>query len=137
MVIDTTTRGTQSGMQMFVISLAGNDTQLQNHLAQVANATASKTPPFVPATQTDLVAAFRKIIGGATCVVSLSGSVMQGHECAGKVMLNSTDLKCNDPDGWKLLDPSTLQLTGGACTSFMGMQSLVTANFPCDIFTPD
>ena len=136
-VIDITTRGTEAGMQMYVISLAGEDTRLQSHLAQVAEATVSKTPPFVPATQTDLVAAFRKIIGGATCVVSLSGMVMQGRECSGHVTLNTTDLKCNDPDGWKLLDPSTVQLMGSACTSFVGMQSVVSANFPCDVFTPD
>jgi hypothetical protein len=125
------------GMNMFVISLAGDDTRLQDHLNDVANATISKTPPYVPATQNDLIAAFRKIVDGATCQVALDGTVMQGQECSGSVMLNSTALRCDDPDGWKLADPRTVQLTGAACMSFMAAQSLVVANFPCEVFTPD
>jgi hypothetical protein len=136
-VIDVTTKGTSMGMNMFVISLAGDDTRLQDHLNDVANATISKTPPYVPATQNDLIAAFRKIVGGATCQVALDGTVMQGQECSGSVMLNSTALRCDDPDGWKLADPRTVQLTGAACMSFMAAQSLVVANFPCEVFTPD
>jgi hypothetical protein len=136
-VIDITTKGTSMGMNMFVISMAGDDTRLQDHLKNVANATITKTPPYAPATQNDLIAAFQKIVGGATCQVALDGTVMQGQECSGSVMLNSTALRCDDPDGWKLTDPRTVQLTGAACMSFMAVQSLVVANFPCEVFTPD
>jgi hypothetical protein len=135
-VVDITTMGTKMGMQMFVISLAGDDMRLQNHLSQVAAATASKTAPYVPATQNDLIAAFRKIVGGATCQVSLDGMVKQGAECTGNVRLNTTELKCNDTDGWKLLDPRTVQLTGTACMSFLASQSVIFADFPCESFTP-
>jgi hypothetical protein len=136
-VIDITARGTAAGMDMFVISLAGSDTRLQAHLAKVADATASRTPPFAPATQNDLIAAFRKIVGGATCQVALVGSVMQGRECDGKVLLNGTALPCNDANGWKMLDDRTVQLSGNACTNFTSKQSFVEATFPCDVFTPD
>jgi hypothetical protein len=136
-VIDITTRGTQMGMQMFVISLAGDDTDLQSHLTMVANATTSKTPPYVPSTQTDLVAAFRKIVGDASCQVQLDGMVKQGQECGGVVQLNGNDLACNTSDGWMLTDPRTVQLTGSACASFLAQTSLVTASFACDIFVPD
>jgi hypothetical protein len=136
-VIDITARGTQMGMQMFVISLAGDDTRLQSHLMMVANATASKTPPYVPSTQADLVAAFRKIVGGASCQVQLDGTVKQGQECGGMVQLNGKDLACNTTDGWKLTDPRTVQLTGTACETFLASTSLVTAKFACDIFMPD
>lgn len=135
-VIDITTNGTKMGMQMFVISLAGDDMRLQNHLSQVAAATASKTPPYVPSTQNDLIAAFRKIVGGATCQVALDGMVKPGAECTGNVRLNTTELKCNDADGWKLSDPRTVQLTGAACMSFLSSQSVIFADFPCEAFAP-
>jgi hypothetical protein len=136
-VIDITKRGAEAGMDMFVISLAGTDTRLQSHLELVAAATQSQTPPFVPSTQSDLIAAFRKIVNSATCQVSLVGSVMQGRECDGKVMLNGAPLTCNDANGWKMLDERTVQLNGTACTNFTSKQSFVEANFPCDVFTPD
>ena len=135
-VVDVTTQGTKNGMQMFVISLAGSDTRLQSHLDQVAAATKSKTPPFAPSTQNELIAAFQKIVGGAGCMIKLDGQVAQGAECGGTVQLNSQSLKCNDVNGWKLADPRTVQLVGSACEQFIGAQSLVTASFPCDIFSP-
>lgn len=137
-VIDVTTMGTKMGMNMFVISLAGDDTRLQSHLDLVAAATISKTPPYAPSTQNDLIAAFRKIVGGATCQVALDGTVKPGKECSGSVRLNTTPLKCNDPDGWTLSDSRTVQLTGTACNTFQGMmQSVVFADFPCEAFSPD
>lgn len=136
-VIGVTTKGTQAGVQMYVISLAGGDGPLQSHLEQVAMATASKTPPFVPATQNDLVATFRDIVGGASCQIDLKGEVMQGKECAGKVTLNGTDLSCASDDGWRLLDKDTFELTGMACTSFTSSASTVAASFPCEVFVPE
>lgn len=136
-VVDVTTQGTDNGMQMFVVSLAGDDAQLQSHLEVVAAATASKTPPFVPSTRGDLITAFENVIGGATCLVSLDGSVETGKECSGTVRVNSVPLACNEPDGWSLVDPSTVQLTGAACTMFLAQTSMVVADFPCEIFSPN
>lgn len=136
-VVDVTEEGTRSGMQMFVISLAGSDMRLQSHLESVAAATASKTPPFAPSTRGDLITAFEKVIGSASCLVSLNGKVEKGKECAGNVQLNSTMLGCNQADGWKLFDPSTVQLTGSACDTFLQQQSMVVANFPCEVFSPN
>jgi hypothetical protein len=135
-VVDVTAQGTKNGMQMFVISLAGSDTRLQGHLNLVAAATSSKTPPYAPSTQNELITAFQKIVGGAGCLIKLDGQVAKGAECGGTVQLNSQALKCNDTNGWKLFDPRTVQLMGSACDQFIGAQSLVTANFPCDIFSP-
>jgi len=136
-VIDVVTRGTQSGMQMYVISLAGDDTQLQQHLELVAKATASQMPPFVPSTKDELVTNFRKIVGSASCQIDLNGKVMMGQECAGKVKLNGADLACASDNGWKLLDPDTFELTGTACTNFTSTVSSVDATFPCEVFIPD
>jgi hypothetical protein len=136
-VVDVVTRGTMAGMQMFVISLAGGDRDLQAHLEQVAMATASKTPPFVPATQAELITTFEAIVGGASCLIALDGTVADGKECTGTVTLNGQVLACAADDGFNLADPRTIQLTGTACTSFLGMQSMVHASFPCEAFAPD
>ena len=136
-VIDITTEGTSNGMQMFVISLAGDDTRLQDHLNLVAAATVSKTPPFVPATKDDLIGAFQMIVGSASCLIALNGKVELGKECGGTVRLNSQALKCNDADGWMLFDLSTVQLSGTACDTFLHQQSMVLADFPCEIFSPN
>ena len=136
-VVDVTEEGARNGMQMFVISMAGGDTQLQSHLERVAAATVSKTPPFAPSTRNDLISAFEKVIGSASCLVSLDGKVKSGQECTGSVRLNSVALGCNQPDGWKLFDPSTVQLTGSACNTFLQQQSMVIANFPCEVFSPN
>ena len=136
-VVDITTRGTQAGMHMYVISMAGNDARLQAHLEQVAQATESKTPPYAPSTQQDLVDALRKITGSASCQVGLDGMVESGQECKGTVTLNGIELTCNDANGWRLFDARTVQLTGNACTDFTDQTGLVQARFPCDVFMPD
>ncbi|MET0390307.1 MAG: vWA domain-containing protein, partial [Polyangiales bacterium] len=135
-VIDITAEGTRNGMQMFVISLAGDDMDLSQHLAQVADATSSRTPPYAPSTQDDLIAAFEAIVGSASCQVALNGQVTLGQECEGKVQLNGVALECNKENGWQLNDDHTVQLNGTACTQFLGTASMVVASFPCDVFTP-
>ena len=136
-VVDITTQGTEQGMQMFVVSLAGGDTRLQSHLESVAAATASKMPPFVPSTKNDLITAFQAIIGGASCLVGLDGKVEDGSECTGSVLLNSVALTCNDANGWSLFNRSTVQLEGNACSQFLAHQSMVVAKFPCEVFSPN
>jgi hypothetical protein len=136
-VIDVVTKGTTAGMQMYVISMAGNDGSLQQHLELVAKATASQTPPFVPATKDELVTNFKNIVGSASCQIGLHGKVTQGQECAGKVSLNGAPLDCASDNGWRLLNPNTFELTGSACSKFATSASMVTAQFPCEVFRPD
>jgi hypothetical protein len=133
-VVDVTTKGTDNGMLMFVISLAGDDAMLQSHLEQVAAATVSKTPPFVPATQQELVQTFLDIVGTASCQIDLNGKVEVGKECTGEVSLNGTALECDSDNGWRLIDADTFSLTGVACTSFTSQSSTVFAKFPCESF---
>ncbi len=136
-VLDIVGVGTERGMNMFVISLAGGDAALQTHLDQVAQITKTGTPPFVPSTQDELVQTFQDIVGGATCLVSLDGEVSPGRECGGTVTLNGEPIACNDPDGWKLEDPRTVQLEGASCERFKASESMLMASFPCDVFRPD
>lgn len=135
-VVDVATRATAMGAKLFVVSLAGSDTRLQTHLEAVAAVTESKHPPFVPATQAELIAALRMIVGGGTCQLKLNGSVAAGQECQGQVLLNGTAVACGAANGWQLSDSSTLQLTGTACDSFLAQQSTLQASFPCGVFVP-
>jgi hypothetical protein len=136
-VIDVTKRGTDAGMNMFVISMAGSDRNLQGHLDKVANATQTKTPPFVPSSKGDLIATFQKIVSGASCQIDLKGQVDAGAACSGKVTLDGKDLPCDSDNGWKLVDDDTFELTGTACKSFLTKASMVYAMFPCEVFRPD
>lgn len=136
-VIDVTKRGTDAGMNMFVISMAGGDRNLQSHLDKVAAATATKTPPFVPATKSDLISTFQEIVSGASCQIDLKGQVDTAAACSGKVTLNGKDLPCDSDNGWRLVDEDTFQLTGTACVSFLRKASMVYAMFPCEVFRPD
>jgi hypothetical protein len=136
-VIDVTKRGTDAGMNMFVISMAGGDNRLQSHLDKVAAATATKTPPFVPSTRGELISTFQKIVSGASCQIDLKGQVDTGAACSGKVTLDGKDLECNNDNGWKLVDENTFQLNGSACTTFLSKASMVYAMFPCEVFRPD
>jgi hypothetical protein len=136
-VIDITKRGSEAGMNMFVISMAGGDGKLQSHLDKVAAATATKTPPFVPSTKGELISTFQKIVSGASCQIDLKGQVDTGAACSGKVTLDGKDLACDSDNGWKLVDEHTFQLTGTACTSFLTKASMVYAMFPCEVFRPD
>lgn len=135
-VVEVVTSGVAMGMRMFVISLAGDDLELRQHLQEVANIGSPGQAPFEPASKDELVTALRNIIGGATCQVALDGTVMQGEECSGQVSLNGQFLTCNVPNGWKLADDHTLQLTGTACDTFLGAQSAIEATFPCNVFVP-
>lgn len=121
-------------VQTYVISLAGDDSQLTQHLEQVAVAGMTGSPPFLPANKTELIQTFKEIIGPATvCDVVLNGSVKAGSECKGEIKINGVALPCNDPNGWKLKDASTITITGTACDDYRNnLTAILEADFPCE-----
>jgi hypothetical protein len=135
-VVEVVTSGVQMGMRMFVVSLAGDDDRLRAHLQEVAAIGSPGQAPFEPAGKDELVQALRGIIGGTTCQITLNGTVKSNQACSGSVTSNGVTLPCNDPNGWRLVDDHTLQLTGTACETFLSTKSLVYANFPCGVFIP-
>ncbi|MGD8859302.1 MAG: VWA domain-containing protein [Myxococcales bacterium] len=137
-VIQAAQAGAAKGVTMFVISLA-DDPNLQAHLAEVAEIGKPGQPPFSPSTKDDLVDTLTQIVGGAVgCDVVLNGAVQAGQECSGVVDINGTQLPCNDPNGWRLKDENTIEITGTACEDFKtNPQALLHADFPCGVFAPD
>jgi len=140
-VITQTQHAFTAGIRTYVISLAGDDMALQDHLDQVANAGVGRdpmaTPPatsYAPSDTTGLAESLRTIIGGAlSCTVALDGRVVAGMECLGRVELNGTALECDGPNGWHLVDESHIDILGTACDTLLGTPgSTLTASFPCE-----
>ena len=136
-VLDVVGRGTTAGVKLLVISLAGDDQQLQSHLEEVSALSATGHAPFVPSTRDELIMTMQELIGGAGCQIALAGNVNVDQACTGEVVLNGAPLLCNDDNGFRLIDERTVQLVGDACNAFLADDSLVTASFPCGVFSPD
>lgn len=157
-VIAAVDRGVAGGITTFVISLAGGDSSLQQHLDEVARHGQPSDPnakTFSPMTPQDLVATLAAVLGGAIgCEVVLNGQVVAGRECSGLVEVNGNRLPCcldggaagwscddaaaSVPDGWRLKDERTVELMGAACTQFLlAPVASLRAAFPCGVFSPD
>jgi Mg-chelatase subunit ChlD len=133
--VDTVRQLAAAGTQVFVISMAGSDPELQAHLEAVAAAGNTGKPPFTPTSQSELAAALTQILGAtASCEVRIQGRVEAGRECSGTVMLNGSALGCNDANGYRLKeDRASLELLGSACTSLQTASAPeLRAAFPCD-----
>lgn len=95
---------------------------------------------------------FRLTALGSACSLLKDRTV--GQECLGTVQQNGTPLPCCQadaaggwqcsnvstpaPSGWRLTDPGSIELVGDACTQFLlGSAELISAEFPCEIFSPN
>jgi hypothetical protein len=91
--------------------------------------------------QAALADAFKTIVNGVrTCSFQLNGTVTAGGEVDGTVTLDGMVLKLNDPNGWRLSSPSTIELTGSACeaikSSDKNKSHHIAASFTCGAVVP-
>lgn len=133
--IDEVTAAAAQDIKTFVVSVASGGQEYQNFLDQLAVIGDTGSPAFSPTTKDELVARFAEIVGGAIgCEIGLNGTVTQGSECSGTVELNGNPLECNGPDGWRLADPTHIELLGQACDRFMSNpDGMLSARFPCGV----
>jgi hypothetical protein len=126
--------------RMYVISV-GDDASAA-HLQQMANLGAGLArdanpgaPFYLPDDPAALTSTFAMLLEQQlSCELVLSGSVKAGNECMGLVTLNGTALECTGADGWKLNDPTHIELSGTACQQFKAASSAsVRATFPCSV----
>lgn len=96
---------------------------------------------FVPPRSTtggndELEEVFKTILSeSVSCEFQLNGKVKQGEECVGEVSIDGELRKCDDPNGWRLSDPDTVEFVGKACEDLRRkLSAQVKARFPCDIF---
>jgi hypothetical protein len=133
------------GIRVVVLSV-GRDVSAP-HLQDMANAGSGlpvdgpdEAPYYVADDPAGLLASFDEIVQGArACVFALNGRVDPPEYARyGSVSLNGEPLGFEDPDGWRLIDASTLELLGAACQTFLASEQVsLTATFPCGAIAVD
>jgi hypothetical protein len=124
-----------AGHSVYVISLAGDDAELSQHLSSVAQASGTGQSAFTPQATEQLRDTIRNLVGTpASCELLLAEEIVAGKECAAKVQLNGKALECNNPDGWRLKDANTIEVTGSACQAYkQEWPAVLHAEVPCEI----
>jgi hypothetical protein len=128
-----------------VVVLAVGSQLSEGHQQDMANAGAGLPVPancgecaeyYRPDSTMSLVDDFNTIINGArSCTFSLDGEVVTEHAGDGTVTLNGEELGYGDPDGWRLVSPTEIEVTGKACDEIMdGGNDNVEGTFPCYAF---
>jgi hypothetical protein len=132
------------GIRVFVLDLSEGGIN-QAELQKVANVGVGlaedampPAPLYVPADPAALSTALETIIGGAaSCSVALEGEITKPDLACGAastVELNGEPLACGDPNGWRIVDPTHIELVGDACTRWLSSTDAgLDARFPCDL----
>jgi hypothetical protein len=141
--IDAVKKGTDKGAKTYVISLADSTGPFHDHLQMLANlgdpGEKGAAVLYEPASPDQLTSNLMSLVGAAVgCEIELNGAVDPDQACTGTVMLDGASLKCNDADGWTLVDASHIKLQGKACQKLTAKtDSSVEAMFSCTAFRPD
>lgn len=69
--------------------------------------------------------------GELSCTLALEGEVDPTAACSGTVTLNGEPLLCDDPNGWRLQDPTHIEILGTSCETLLNEDATVAATFPC------
>ena len=95
--------------------------------------TAGQASVVIQASETCSAMTFTASQPSPSCEIALSRALERGRECHSRVRLNGTNVDCNAPGGWRLSDPSTIQLTGAACDTWREDESAeVEVLLPCN-----
>ena len=90
--------------------------------------------PHVTLDPQDLVDAFKDIFTRSPqlCLLSLDGEVGEDAEDQCEVLLDDVPLESNSTNGWRLNNPSEVEILGDACESILnGTLSNITVICPC------
>jgi hypothetical protein len=133
-------RALRSGIRTYVISVG--DEVSRGHLQEVANAGVGTpaggpdAPYWVAGDDAGLREALRTIIGGElSCELELRGMISDlSRAYDGTVLLNRMPVPCDDPDGWRAIDATHIELRGESCRRLLSTPDvLLEARFPCDV----
>lgn len=124
-------------IRTFVISV-GTDVGAA-HLQDLANAGLGRGPGdpdamyWVASDTTGLNTALETIIGGVVgCEITLVGTIDPTMACTGEVRIGGDLLDCEDPNGWRAIDATHIELLGTACDRLETTGDPVTGRFPCE-----
>jgi hypothetical protein len=130
------------GIRTFVISVGADVSTM--HLQELANAgvgASASDPPamfWLATDTTSLGAALDTIIGSvASCSIELVGRIDPTMACMGTVTLGGVPLECDDPDGWRAVDETHIELTGASCDELQSGGGVLEAVFPCEVIILD
>ena len=136
------------GIKVYVLDLSDGGLN-QAELQKVANVgvglAEDASPPaqlYVPTDPAALATALETIIGGAaTCSVALEGEITNmdlACSASSTVELTGEGIACNDPNGWRIVDATHIELVGEACTRWLtSTDASLNARFPCNVIRPD
>jgi hypothetical protein len=125
-------------IRTFVIGVS--DDIHESHLQELSNAGAGMPVSgpqlakyYHPANSAEMASALQAIIGNVrTCVFTLSKTVNLPNASNGTVILDGMKLEYGDPNGWKMISPTQLEVTGSACKQIQMDAKAVKISFPCD-----
>jgi von Willebrand factor type A domain len=108
------------------------------YLGTYATAAGTNAMYYAPANQAAITTAFNTIIGSIrSCVLEMHGKIVLEKAGDGNVHLDGKELGFNDANGWKVPDPTHVELVGQACTQLNSEETpVVDITFPCDVYTP-
>lgn len=128
------------GITVHVIDVSTpNNTRLREHLTRVARSGGGEI--FDGTRPSGLVDAFETIIDGVrSCVIDLSGEILEGKESEGTVLIDGEEIPLlpdGEGDGWKLNSKSQIELVGAPCELIKSGKHDIDIDFPCDVFIPE
>jgi hypothetical protein len=129
-----------AGVTTFVISVG--DQVGEDHLRELANlgqgfpADDDMDRFYRADDAASLAQAFEDIVNGVRgCIFTLDGIVTgDGHE--GTVTVDGTAVTQNDPNGWRLNNPSEVELLGTTCELVKTGDHAIDVSFPCGVIEP-
>ena len=134
--LDAVRRAHDAGIRTFVIGV-GRGSVATSHLADLAAAGRGGVPsPYFEADDVaSLAEAMRTIVRGeVSCTLALEGRIEPSAACEGQVRLGAETIPCDDPDGWRAVDETHIELLGASCDSLIeNERSTVQATFPCSV----
>jgi hypothetical protein len=137
-VLDDAKKLAAAGHELYVISLAGDDAALTQHLADVAAASGTGKPVFTPQNAEELGGTIRELTTFQSfCEIELAEPLTRRNSRRVSVALNGQALERNDPNGWRLRGPTTIEITGEACESASrDAQANIHIEYPCEAQQP-
>ncbi len=131
-----------AGIDVFMLSV-GSDVS-NGHLQDMANAGVGlpvgggmNAPFFVANNQTQMIDAFNDIIRGTrSCTLTLTGAIDVNEASQGIVTMDtgSGGQTLGFGDDWQVVDSTTIELLGQACTDFLNADTVsLSAEFPCGV----
>jgi len=137
-IIDLGRDAAARGVKVFTLNMGDTNPEVVQAHQLIAAAGNTGVGPFTPQTAADLQTALQQVLTSSiSCDIALQGTVAAGQECTGTVTVDGHVVACDDPNGWKLKDPGTIEFVGTACTSLQANpQAAVKATFPCASFMP-